>query len=195
MPDGCQVEQVHTLQRHAQRFPTSYFDDGPNDERFAAKVANFTKAHRGSKFSGPLSFLNSYEYQMGEGYLTGIGAQTEFASGVQFWNQYGRLLYNASIGQLYYNGTYLNGTARPKPVLRTTSQARIENSQISWALGFFGPSFQETADPKLSAFTNGSLFDVVIIPEGGTESKHPARAHAIALRPAKSRYRQHTGLV
>lgn len=122
---------------------------------------------------------------MGEGYLTGIGAQTEFASGVQFWNQYGRLLYNASIGQLYYNGTFVNGTTRPKPVLRTTSQARIENSQISWALGFFGPSFQETADPKLSAFTNGSLFDVVIIPEGGTESKHSAKAQAVALHLAK----------
>ncbi|KAI7340952.1 hypothetical protein KC340_g88 [Hortaea werneckii] len=42
LPNGCQVEQVHSLQRHAQRFPTSYFDDGLNDERFAAKIANFT---------------------------------------------------------------------------------------------------------------------------------------------------------
>lgn len=107
---------------------------------------------------------------MGESYLTGLGATTEFASGVQFWNQYGRLLYNASVGQVQYNGSYANGTARPKPVLRTTGQSRIQNSQISWALGFFGPSFYEAVDPTLSAFGNGSLFDVVVIPEGGTEN-------------------------
>lgn len=170
LPDGCQVEQVHTLQRHSQRFPTSYFDDGINDERFAAKILNFTKAHPNARFKGPLSFLKSYEYRMGESYLTGLGATTEFASGVQFWNQYGRLLYNASVGQVQYNGSYANGTARPKPVLRTTGQSRIQNSQISWALGFFGPSFYEAVDPTLSAFGNGSLFDVVVIPEGGTEN-------------------------
>lgn len=82
----------------------------------------------------------------------------------------GRTLYNATVGQVAYNATYQNGTARPKPVLRTTSQSRIENSEISWALGFFGPSFQLVPDPTLSAFTNGSLFDVVVITEGGTEN-------------------------
>ena len=107
---------------------------------------------------------------MSESYLTGIGANTEFTSGVTFWNRYGRILYNAVPGQLQYNSTYQNLTARPKPVLRTTSQSRIENSQISWALGFFGPSFYETPEPGLESFGNGSLFDVVIIPEGGTEN-------------------------
>ena len=28
LPSGCQVEQAHLLQRHAQRFPTSADDDG-----------------------------------------------------------------------------------------------------------------------------------------------------------------------
>lgn len=170
LPDGCQIEQVHSLQRHAQRFPTGSFDDGLNDENFAAKVYNFTSANPDALFTGPLAFLNTYEYQMGESYLTGLGAATEFQSGVTFWNRYGRTLYNATVGQLQYNATYQNDTIRPKPVLRTTDQSRIENSQISWALGFFGPSFYETSDPTLSAFGNGSLFDVVIIPEGGTEN-------------------------
>jgi hypothetical protein len=170
IPDGCQIEQAHSLQRHAQRFPTGSFDDGINDEHFAAKVYNFTVANPDAKFTGPLSFLNTYKYQMGESYLTGIGAETEFTSGVTFWNRYGRTLYNATVGQVQYNASYANGTARPKPVLRTTGQSRIENSQISWALGFFGPSFYETPQPDLAAFGNGSLFDVVIIPEGGTEN-------------------------
>jgi hypothetical protein len=168
IPDGCGIEQVHSLQRHAQRFSTSSYDDGLNDENFAAKVLNFTTANANAGFTGPLAFLNTYKYQMGESYLTGIGATTEFSSGVQFWNRYGRLLYNATAGQLAYNASYPNGTARPKPVLRTTSQSRIENSQINWALGFFGTSFQQTADPTFANVT--SAFDVVIIPEGGTEN-------------------------
>ncbi|EMC99773.1 hypothetical protein BAUCODRAFT_145151 [Baudoinia panamericana UAMH 10762] len=170
LPNGCQIEQVHSLQRHAQRFPTSEYDDGVNDENFAAKVFNFTSTHSTSLFTGPLTFLNTYRYQMGESLLTNIGAATEFQAGTTFWNRYGRTLYNASAGQVVYNGSYANGTARPKPVLRTTSQSRIENSEISWALGFFGPSFYPTPMPNLTNFANGSLFDVVIIPEGGTEN-------------------------
>ena len=168
LPDGCAIEQAHSLQRHAQRFPTSFYDDGSNDERFAQKVLNFTTANKNGSFTGALAFLNTYRYQMGEGYLTGVGATTEFAAGVQFWNKYGRILYNATKAQLAYNASDANGTPRPKPVLRTTGQSRIENSQINWALGFFGPSFQQTPDPKLTNAT--SAFDVVIIPEGGTEN-------------------------
>ncbi|KXL48978.1 MAG: hypothetical protein FE78DRAFT_96920 [Acidomyces sp. 'richmondensis'] len=141
-----------------------------NDEYFAAKVHSFTSAHPFKKFTSPVVFLNSYEYQMGESYLTGIGADTEFTSGTTFWNCYGRTLYNATPRQLQYNASYPNGTARPKPLLRTTSQSRIENSEIPWALGFFGPSFYSTPMPGLESFMNGGLFDV-IIPEGGTENK------------------------
>lgn len=168
LPDGCGIEQVHSLQRHAQRFPTSAYDDGANDENFAAKVLNFTTAQTNASFTGPLSFLTNYRYQLGESYLTGIGALAEFSSGVQFWNRYGRLLYNATSGQLAYNATYNNGSARPKPVLRTTSQSRIENSQINWALGFFGTSYEQTPNPTFANAT--SAFEVVVIPEGGTEN-------------------------
>lgn len=97
-----------------------------------------------------------------------MGANTEFAAGVSFWNRYGRLLYDADATQLAYNPNFPNGTARPKPVLRTTSQSRITNSQINWSLGFFGPSFQVTPDSMLSNAT--SAFDLVVITEGGTEN-------------------------
>ncbi|KAG9651339.1 3-phytase, partial [Aureobasidium melanogenum] len=169
LPAGCQVEQAHTLQRHAQRFPTSYIDDGILTEAFAQKVVDF-RANHSSSFSGPLSFLNSYKYQMNESYLTGIGARTEFSLGVDFWNRYGRILYNASAGQVSYNPDYANGRARPKPVLRTTSQSRIRESQINWALGFFGPTYETVPVPKLTNYTDGDFFDLVVIPEGGTEN-------------------------
>ena len=167
IPSGCQLEQAHLLQRHANRFPTGGDDDGGNDERFAQKVTNFTSAHTG-KFTGPLTFLNTYHYEMLESYLTGLGASTEFQAGVTFWNRYGRTLYNASVGQVAYNASFSNGTARPKPVLRTTSQSRIYDSEINWSLGFFGPSFETVPNPNL---TNASApFNVVVIPEGGTEN-------------------------
>lgn len=178
LPDGCQIEQVHNLQRHAQRFPTSYFDDGINDVNFAGKVMNFSIAHPTAKFTGPLSFLNSYQYLLGSSYLTGIGAATEFQAGVTFWNRYGRILYNATATQLAYNSSFPDGTPRPKPVLRTTSQSRIENSEINWALGFFGDSFQETPDASLTNYTKP--FSVVIIPEGGTENNTLASCKSLS---------------
>ncbi|CEJ87353.1 hypothetical protein VHEMI04389 [[Torrubiella] hemipterigena] len=168
LPDGCQVESVSTLQRHAQRFPDSV--DGKVTGGFAEKLANFTKANKNPGFTGPLAFLNTNSYIMnGTGLLTGIGATTEFARGVAFWNQYGRTLFNASVSQLQYDSVFAsNGSTRPKVTLRTTGQSRIENSQINWALGFFGPSFNSTPYPELTQWT--SPFDVVIIPEGGTEN-------------------------
>jgi hypothetical protein len=144
-----------------------------NDERFAEKLSNFTTAAAGNSssegFSGPLTFLNSYQYIMKDtGLLTGIGANTEFASGVAFWNRYGRTLFNASVAQLQYNASFPNGTARPPVVMRTTSQSRITNTQISWALGFYGPSYEAIPNPTLANWT--SPFEVVTIPEGGTEN-------------------------
>ncbi|EXJ76614.1 uncharacterized protein A1O5_01122 [Cladophialophora psammophila CBS 110553] len=168
LPDGCQVEQAHLLQRHGARFPGGTFDDGPNDANFAAKVMNWTQTKSSSQFTGPLGFLNSYRYELARDYLTGIGASQSFMAGVTFWNRYGRTLYNATQGQVAYNATYGNGTNRPKLTLRTTGQSRIENTQISWALGFFGPSYQFTPDPSLANFSNP--FNVVIVPEGGTEN-------------------------
>ncbi|KAJ8059065.1 hypothetical protein OCU04_012042 [Sclerotinia nivalis] len=171
LPEGCQVESVQVLQRHAERFQTTSVDDGANDERFAEKVANFTSTSSNATFTGPLSFLNTYEYPMVEnGLLTGVGAVTEFSAGVSFWNRYGRILYGASAGQLAYDPLYANGTARPKITLRTTSQSRIENSQINWALGFFGPSYATIPDPTFENVTAG--FDVVIITEGGSENNN-----------------------
>ncbi|UNI24664.1 3-phytase [Purpureocillium takamizusanense] len=180
LPDGCQVESVSTLQRHAQRFPDSV--DGKVTGGFAQKVANHTRGDSrggggggggggGDSFGGPLKFLNTYTYILNDtGLLTGVGAATEFSAGISFWNRYGRTLYNASAAQLQYGPVFANnGSARrPRVTLRTTGQSRIENSQINWALGFFGPSFNATPDPALTQWA--APFEVVIIPEGGTEN-------------------------
>ncbi|RMD41713.1 hypothetical protein DV735_g3388, partial [Chaetothyriales sp. CBS 134920] len=168
IPAGCQVEQVHLLERHGSRFPTGSESDGTNDQRFADKVANWTSVNSTQPFTGPLSFLNTYEYQLDASYLVARGAAQSFEQGVRFWAQYGRTLFNASSGAVAYNASYSNGTTRPKLTLRTTGQSRIENSGINWALGFFGPSFLEEPNPTIANATRA--FDWVIIPEGGTEN-------------------------
>ena len=106
---------------------------------------------------------------MSESLLVPRGAAQSFEQGVRAWAQYGRVLYNASSdGQLAYNESYSNGTMRPKLTFRTTGQSRIENTGINWALGWFGPSFEEVPNPTIKNAT--SAFNWVIIPEGGTEN-------------------------
>jgi hypothetical protein len=59
-PDGCGIQQVHILHRHGERFLTSSYDDGGNDETFAKKVTNWTSANPAKQFTGPLVFFNTY---------------------------------------------------------------------------------------------------------------------------------------
>lgn len=157
LPNGCQIEQVHLLQRHAERFPhPGDAQDGLNMERFTEKVMKDFEDKK--RFKGPLAFLNSWRNILGGEYLTGTGAMAEMASGVQFWNMYGRLIYNASEGQLGYKH---QGVDR-RPLLRTPSQSRMRNSMTNWALGFFGPSYQESSQFP-SNWTEA--FRTIIIPE------------------------------
>lgn len=137
---------------------TNYIEDGGFMETFASKVRNFTAARPDAKFRGPLDFLNTWTYELGEGPLEGTltapGSVTEFTSGVKFWNDYGRLLYNATAGQPRYNASLVKDS---KPILRTTSQERILLSAEYWATGFFG-------------FNSSDNYDLVIIPEGGADN-------------------------
>jgi 3-phytase len=105
-------------------------------ELFAAKVANYSKQNPNKKVgSGPLSFLNDWEYMLGENLLLPSGAATEATAGALFWSQYGRLLYRAGPGDATYDSSmnvFLNGTARQKPTFRTTDYPRILESARWW---------------------------------------------------------------
>ncbi|KAF7718951.1 Uncharacterized protein PECH_006294 [Penicillium ucsense] len=161
MPRGCELSQVHVLHRHAERYPTNYPLDGKGMQDFAAKLSNYSKAHSGKPVgSGPLKFLNNWEYVLGADTLMETGAATEATSGAKFWIKYGRLLYrpdreNVAAWNSSLN-VYVNGTERPKPVFRTTSQARILESARWWLSGFFGNS---------GANSSYEQYDLVIIPE------------------------------
>lgn len=137
VPQGCELSQMHVLHRHAERYPTDYPLDGEGMQDFATKLTNYSKAHAGKKVtSGPLKFLNDWEYVIGEDTLMETGAATEATSGAHFWIKYGRLLYrpdrdNVAAWNESLN-VWPNGDARPKPVFRTTSQDRILESARWW---------------------------------------------------------------
>ena len=137
VPQGCELSQAHVLHRHAERYPTNYPLDGEGMQDFADKLANYSKAHPGKNIaSGPLGFLNRWNYVLGSDTLMETGASTEATSGANFWIKYGRLLYRPDrehvAGWSPSLNVYPNGTARSKPVFRTTSQARILESARWW---------------------------------------------------------------
>ncbi|KAL2822171.1 histidine phosphatase superfamily [Aspergillus cavernicola] len=161
VPKECELSQVHVLHRHAQRFPTPYPLDGGGMEELASKLANYSKSHPGETLAtGPLSFLNHWEYILGEDTLLESGAATEATSGADFWIKYGRLLYRPDREHVAAwdesLNVFPNGTARPKPVFRTTSQDRILESARWWLSGFFGNS---------GANSSYDQYDLVIITE------------------------------
>lgn len=70
IPAGCGLNQVHLLHRHGARYPTG----GSGTSDFATKIHS---AATGSGFSatGPLEFLNTWVYRLGEELLTPFGRQ------------------------------------------------------------------------------------------------------------------------
>ncbi|KAH9486630.1 3-phytase A [Psilocybe cubensis] len=117
IPQGCELVQAHLLHRHGARYPTS----GSGPANFAAKVH---AAATGAGFSatGALSFLNTWTYKLGAELLTPFGRSQLFNLGVGFRVKYGELLKDF----------------KDLPVFRTTSEARMVDSAVHFAAGFFG---------------------------------------------------------
>ena len=68
IPEGCELEELHWLQRHGARYPTTQAD-GP------AGIAARLKAAEGWTAKGELDFLNGWEYKLGAEVLTPFGRQ------------------------------------------------------------------------------------------------------------------------
>ncbi|KAI0361287.1 phosphoglycerate mutase-like protein [Trametes cingulata] len=117
VPSGCELTQVHLLHRHGARYPTS----GSGPSAFASKV-HAAATSSGFSASGPLEFLNTWTYKLGAELLTPFGRQQLFDLGSAFRVKYGHLLKDFT----------------DLPVFRTTSEARMVDSALHFAAGFFG---------------------------------------------------------
>lgn len=115
IPKGCELEQMHWLQRHGARYPTTN-PNGPAGLAARLKASKF-------KASGKLKFLNDWDYKLGAELLTPFGRSQLYNLGVSARIKYGFLL------------DRMNGT---KPVFRTESQDRMLRSAQNFAAGFFG---------------------------------------------------------
>ena len=191
MPRGCELTQAHVLHRHAQRYPTESDLDGGGMEAFAKKLKNYEHNHQTNKIGhGPLSFLDDWEYLLGQDLLLPTGAATEATSGANIWSRYGRLLYHAGRGQAEWDeslNVFPNGTARPKPIFRTTDQERILESARWWLSMLFVFS------------SSSSVLDIVFL----TRNRWILRQHRrqqllLAIRPGdyprrQGNQQQHTG--
>jgi hypothetical protein len=117
VPEGCSLNQVFLLHRHGARYPTSTSSPPTFASAIQAAASNGTLTA-----TGPLEFLNTWNYKLGAEILTPFGREQLFNMGVGFRVKYGDLLKN-------FTGL---------PVWRTTSEERMVDSALHFAAGFFG---------------------------------------------------------
>ena len=150
LPAGlnCEITQIHYLYRHGARYPTS----GSAPTAFSAKVVNAT-TQGGFNASGPLAFLNDWEYKLGAELLTPFGRLQNFELGVEARQLYGHLLNNFT-------------QAGTLPVFRTESMDRMVKTAENFAAGFFGiPEYMNEVNIEIiiesSGFNNtGAPYEV-----------------------------------
>lgn len=125
VPDGCQVEQVHMMARHAERYPTK--TAGRNQR---AVVENMKKS--GIHFTGNLSFFNTWELFWADDanleQLTSTGPFSgrlgAFTTGVRLRTRYHHL--------------FEQSLARNVTTYWASGSKRVIETARHFALGFFG---------------------------------------------------------
>ncbi|RAH67258.1 histidine phosphatase family protein [Aspergillus aculeatinus CBS 121060] len=126
LPKGAYITQMHMLQRHGARYPSS----SEGLDTWGAAIANATA--KGHMFSGKLEFLNQWSYNLGKEILVPQGRQELFDAGVLNFYNYGHL--------------YDNSNRTSKLVVRTTLQARMLESCENFLAGFFGLNWRDHAN-------------------------------------------------
>lgn len=141
IPRGADIVQVQMLSRHGSRYPTS--GTGSNVQLFGERIAEARVRRLGGfKATGPLEFLNEWEYQLGYEILVPKGRQELFDSGVLHSYMYSSL-YNPN----------------SKIIVRTTTQDRMLKSAEYFMAGFFGLDW-----------TNNATIEVIIEEKGFNNS-------------------------
>ena len=132
IPDGCELTQLHLLHRHGARYPTS--SDPPAS---FARVLQSKANNTGFTASGPLSFLNTWEYKFGSEILTPFGRQQLYANlcvrECSPAENRSSCSFNLGSSTRIKYGELLTGFTE-LPVFRTTSEDRMVDSAYVAAL-------------------------------------------------------------
>jgi len=126
LPNGAEIVGLNMLSRHGSRYPTT----GSGAYTFGQKHLNMTGK---ANYTGVLSFLNTWTYQLGAEILVPVGKQELFDSGTLHYYEYGHL----------YNN---NGS---KIIARSTTQDRMTQSAEYFLAGFFGLQWTQNATLEL----------------------------------------------
>ncbi|KAH9919703.1 histidine phosphatase superfamily [Fomitopsis serialis] len=137
-PKGCDVDQVHILQRHGARYPTT---------GAAARIqAALAKLHAVTVLSNsPLAFVSNYTYTLGQNSLVSLGAQESYDSGKEVYTRYAPLV-----------------DAENLPFVRASGSERVEQSATNWTAGFAAASsgvYAPTLSVVISEESNDTLDD------------------------------------
>ncbi|KAJ2983667.1 hypothetical protein NUW54_g10609 [Trametes sanguinea] len=137
-PANCKINQVHILQRHGARYPTS-----GAATRIEAAIAKL-KAANG--YTDPLlAFVDKYTYSLGHDDLVPFGATQSFSAGREAFQRYPSLI-----------------SERQLPFVRASSSDRVVASANNWTAGFAAASgfqFKPVLSVVLSETGNDTLDD------------------------------------
>lgn len=133
LPPGANISIVNVLHRHGSRYPTGT----SSVASFGSKIHNIT-ANGTAKWSGELSFLNSWKYQLGAEILVARGRQELFDSGVLFYYNYGEWQCDAEVRHVLTRSRwtlqYLDQDRCPNHDPRPNAQvSRVFHGRILWA--------------------------------------------------------------
>ncbi|EIW61545.1 phytase [Trametes versicolor FP-101664 SS1] len=111
-PASCQINQVHIIQRHGARFPTS-----GAAKRIQAAVAKLKAA---SNYTDPLlAFVTNYTYSLGQDSLVELGATQSSEAGQEAFARYSSLV-----------------SADELPFVRASGSDRVVATANNWTAGF-----------------------------------------------------------
>ncbi|KAI9682517.1 MAG: acid phosphatase pho5 [Trizodia sp. TS-e1964] len=168
-PDGCVVDQVHMLSRHAERYPTQ-----TAGARMLALLSRLKTSN--STLQAPLSFLPNWQFFASEADFEQListgpyaGTLESFSTGVKLRTRYQHLL----------SPNKTNFWASSSP--RVVATARI------FAAGFFGPVWRENATLHIIPETSDRGADTLTPGDSckkfktDTEKGHEYGAHMLAM--------------
>ncbi|EIW76440.1 phosphoglycerate mutase-like protein [Coniophora puteana RWD-64-598 SS2] len=119
-PEGCVVDQVHLLQRHGARFPTS-----GSEGRILQALGKLKAA---APYEDPaFAFLERFRWMLGQADLIPLGAAQSFDAGGVHYSRYAHL-----VGPEY--------NADQMPFVRASDASRVVDSAHNWSAGFAAAS-------------------------------------------------------
>ncbi|KAI8989846.1 phytase [Trametes punicea] len=164
-PANCEINQVHILQRHGARFPTS---------GAATRIeAAITKLQAAKAFTDPvLRFLKDYNYTLGHDDLVAFGATQSSIAGKEAFERYSSLISEENL-----------------PFVRASSADRVVASALNWTAGFRAASafrFKPVLSVVLSEAGNDTLDDNMC-PSAGDSSPQISQWLATFAPPMTAR--------